>query len=84
MLSIPADVLNVGFDIYFDPIVPLVTVQANVQAAMDEFLSNLPFNGAFNITALTDAIQESEGVVDPRVSNSLQYAFRWCINAICC
>lgn len=59
------DELNIVYDLYYDPIVPYVDLVAAVQAAVDEFLGNLPFNGNLAITKFTDALQAVNGVVDP-------------------
>jgi len=63
--SYPADELDISFNIYYDPIRRLSNVQDGVQAAIDSFRKNLPFNGRVSITAFTDAVQAVEGVVDP-------------------
>lgn len=65
VISIDPDQLTVNFDIYYDPITTLPIVKQNVQAAVDSYLKNLPFNGAFNITRFTDVLQQATGVVDP-------------------
>lgn len=65
VISADADQLTIVYDLYYDPIIPLQDVQDGCQAAADDFLDNLPFNGAFNITQFTDALQTVEGVTDP-------------------
>lgn len=65
VLSLDADVLTINYEIHYDPITTLVTTQENVKNEVDVFLANLPFNGAFNVTKFTDAIQRAEGVKDP-------------------
>lgn len=64
VLSLNADVLDVMFEVFYDPIIPLVTVQAGVQAAIDAYIQNLPFNAKFSVTKFTDAIQGVIGVKD--------------------
>lgn len=65
VVSFPADQLQVYYEVFYDPIVPEAEVKALVEAAINSFIKNLPFNGRFNITNLTDAIQLLKGVVDP-------------------
>jgi hypothetical protein len=60
-----ADELNIVYDIYYDPIVPLSSLKIAVQKAVDEHLGNLPFNGNLSITKFTDALQSVRGVLDP-------------------
>lgn len=63
--SLNADELDIDYTIYYDPLIPLATLQSNLQAASDEFLADLPFNAEFRITKFTDALQAVEGVIDP-------------------
>lgn len=65
IVSIPADTVNVSYDIYYDPIIPLVDLQSEMQIVVDAFLNNLDFNAAFNITRFTDILQPVNGVIDP-------------------
>jgi len=58
------DVLKIAFQIYFDPIIPLTTIKTNVEAAINNYIANLPFNGELLISKLTDEIQKVESVVD--------------------
>lgn len=63
--SLNADELDIDYTIYYDPLIPLATLQSNLQAAADAFLVDLPFNAEFRVTKFTDALQAVEGVVDP-------------------
>lgn len=63
--SLDADELDIDYTIYYDPLVPLATLQANLQAAADAFLEDLPFNAEFRVTRFTDALQAVDGVIDP-------------------
>lgn len=63
--SLNADELDIDYTIYYDPLIPLATLQSNLQAAADAFLADLPFNAEFRVTKFTDALQAVEGVVDP-------------------
>lgn len=68
LISQDADVIRLPLSIYYDPIIPLSTVQANVEEAINTYLSSLDFQtgktGTFYTTYLIDAIQAVEGVVD--------------------
>lgn len=65
VFSLNPDQLNIQYDIYYDPIIPLPQVKSNVTGAIDIYLKNLPFNGKFSVTKFTDALQSAEGVKDP-------------------
>lgn len=65
VLSQAADELNLDYDIYYDPIVPIVTIQADVQAAIEVFAQELEFNGLVRVTKITDALQSVTGIIDP-------------------
>ena len=63
--SLDPDELDIDYTVFYDPLVPLATLQANLQAAADAFLAELPFNAEFRITRFTDALQAVTGVIDP-------------------
>lgn len=65
VVSLAADEIDLDYDIYYDPIVPLATLQSDLQTALETFASELKFNGDFRITKLTDALQAVTGVIDP-------------------
>lgn len=65
VISEPADILRLVYDIHYDAQVPLATVQNDVAEAIDNHIENLPFDGILSITRLTDAIQAVSSVVDP-------------------
>lgn len=76
-----ADDLRIEIDVYVDP---LLIDKSNgqlhadgtlpVELAIDNYLKNLEFNGAFVLTKFDDAIQEAEGVQDiKRVSIQSRY-----------
>lgn len=58
------DIIRVQATIYYDGVVPLATITANVKAAIEAYIGALPFNGELLLSRLTDEIQEVEGVVD--------------------
>lgn len=68
--SFAADTLKLYYTIYYKAEIPLATMQAAVYAAVPNFISNLPFNGAFNINRMTDALQSVNGVVDPKFDSA--------------
>lgn len=64
VISDDADLLKIIGEIYYDPIIPLPDLRINVEAAIVDYIRNLPFNGVFKITGLIDTIQAVEGVTD--------------------
>lgn len=69
VVSQNADLLKVLIDVYYNPIIPLATMRANVEVAINNYLQNLPFDGIVRITKLIDAIQAVEGVVDIEIKD---------------
>ena len=65
VFSLNADELNIAFEIFYDPIIPLADVQQNVRDQIQSYLGNLPFNARFSVTSFTDYLQAAEGVLDP-------------------
>lgn len=71
-LSRPADNLKIYYHVYINPLVMNLNGELlsnpsikPVELAITNYCKGLPFNGVFNITQLTDLIQNSEGVIDP-------------------
>lgn len=64
IVSSAPDLLKLIARIYFDPILDEAVVRQNVEAAIDAYIKNLPFNGVFKINALIDAVQAVKGVTD--------------------
>ena len=72
VISDDPDDIKLNLEIVFDPLVlanngSLIT-DSNVFPVIDainDFISNLPFNGVLNLTALVDKLQTVDGVVDP-------------------
>lgn len=69
IVSTAPDLLKFLGTIFYDPTIPLSTVQQNVETAIDLYLKNLPFNGVFKINALIDVIQAVQGVTDVTVGS---------------
>lgn len=80
-LSRPADLLRIQYHVYVDPLLMNINGELisnstikPVEDAINNYCKSLPFNGVFAITALTDKIQASAGVVNPVFENaSAQY-----------
>jgi hypothetical protein len=58
------DLLRIELDISYDAIIPLNDIQTNVEAAINSYIGNLPFDGQFRVINLIDAIQTVQGVTD--------------------
>jgi hypothetical protein len=65
VVSFPADQIRLYYTVYYDPILPLAQVQQAVEENINAYLQNLPFDGRFNVTRMTDSIQTVIGVIDP-------------------
>ena len=59
-----ADRLRVTGTIYYDPLLPVAMMRANVISAITRYLGALEFDGLVYVTRLTDAIQAVAGVRD--------------------
>lgn len=64
IISQNSDLLNMLSDVFYDPIVPISTLQANVETAINEFLLQIPFDGILRTNDLISAIRAVEGVID--------------------
>ena len=62
--SLNADALLAIMEVVYDPILDPLIVQANVIAAINTYISNLPFDANLKRIALVDQIQEVEGIID--------------------
>jgi hypothetical protein len=67
-----ADSLKIAYTIYYDPLLlaadgSLLSDSATfpVEDAINNYCVALPFNGTLNLTKITDAVQNSLGVIDP-------------------
>lgn len=63
-ISEPGDLLKITMDIYYDPLSFLFTVRQNVEAAITNYVADLPFDSELRLSKLVDQIQLVEGVVD--------------------
>jgi len=64
VVSREADQLQVSGSLYYDPLLPVATVQANAVAAVRGYLAALDFDGQVYVSQLTDALQAVPGVRD--------------------
>ncbi|AXG70423.1 hypothetical protein KORDIASMS9_02663 [Kordia sp. SMS9] len=80
VINRPADLLKIQMTVYVDPqVIDLTTGQLlsvngsevvkPVENAVDTYLANLEFNGAFVVEYFRDAIQKAEGVKLPSIEN---------------
>ena len=69
-VSYDPDRLRLLYTVYFDPLADKPTVIAAVESAIITFISQLVFNGIFNLTKLTDAIEAVPGVSDVRITSA--------------
>ena len=70
IISRDADLLKISYDVYYDPLITKAVVQVNVEAAINAYIGNLPFDGYLILTKLTDAIQAAVGVVNPVITDA--------------
>ena len=65
-----SDKLEVDADIYYNGQFTGV-IQANVEAALEAYMANLPFNGVVSNQSIVDAIQAVDGVVNVSLNKVL-------------
>lgn len=68
-VSESSDKLKLNLTVFYDGIVPVDIIRANVEAAIQSYLVNLEFDGTFRVSSLIDDIQEVEGVVDYQIGS---------------
>ena len=62
LINAQGDTFNCIISIYYDPLLSSAAVEQDCQAAIKQYLQNLPFNGEYSNMALIDAIQQVRGV----------------------
>lgn len=62
LVNSDADTFSCSADIYYDPMVGRDTVKEACEAAVKDYIENLPFNGEYTNMALVGALQSVEGV----------------------
>lgn len=67
VVSNASDQLKFSIEIFHNALVPLTTLETNVQTAIRNYLANLEFNGAFRVIKFIDTLQTIEGVLDVSV-----------------
>lgn len=67
VVSQNADLLKLEADIYYNSIIPIADIRAATEQAIVNYLINFPFDGIFRRTALVDAIQAVQGVIDVKI-----------------
>lgn len=74
VINQPACSLQLQLDIHYNPMVldgsgnNISTGENPVEAAIEAYIGNLPFNGEYRNSALIDALQAVEGVVIPELT----------------
>ena len=56
------DLFDCEMDVYYNPLLSPTTVQAAVEAAIEGYISGLPFDGQYSNMGCIDAVQKVEGV----------------------
>jgi len=64
LFSGDGDIITIPATVYYEAIIPLPTLKANIEAAIQAYIGGLPFNGELLLSRLVDAIQVVEGVTD--------------------
>ena len=62
LINAQGDTFNCIISIYYDPLLAREGVEHDCQAAIKDYLRNLPFNGEYSNMALIDALQKVRGV----------------------
>ena len=62
LINAEGDQFNCNVDVWYDPLLNESEVHEQCQAAVKNYIENLPFNGEFSIMSLTDALQIVSGV----------------------
>ncbi|CAB4127986.1 hypothetical protein UFOVP105_10 [uncultured Caudovirales phage] len=77
VVNLSADLLKLQIDVYYNPMLMtetgeniVVSGSYPVRDAINNHLIDLPFDGTFNLTKLTDAIQNAYGVIDTVINLS--------------
>jgi hypothetical protein len=79
VINYPADQIRCAWEIFYNPLLQPSAVRANVEAAINNYLRNIPFDGKLVLNAFIDAVQAAEGVVNPILlacdTNNISSAF---------
>lgn len=63
VVSTTADQIRYQMEVFYDPVIPRTTVQANVEQAIAGFKTSLSFDGTLYAQQLLDAVMAAPGVV---------------------
>jgi hypothetical protein len=69
VINFPADQVRMAWEIFYDPIQTPAIVRANVEAAILDYLANIPFDGKLVLNHLIDYVQQADGVINPVLIN---------------
>jgi hypothetical protein len=64
------DLAKLFISIYYNPLLELDTIEEDVQAAINNYLANIDFNGIVKLSLLQDAIQAVTGVNDVKITDA--------------
>lgn len=70
MVSRKGDVLVPRVTVYYDGAITPDEVYANIEASLNDFIANLPFNGVIYAQKIIDAIQQAEHVTDVHINTT--------------
>ena len=65
VISENPDQLKINLRIYYNPEIPQAILRQQIEKAINDYLSNIVFNGKFVGTELIDRLQQINGVVNP-------------------
>lgn len=68
-VSNASDKLKFSIEVFHNALIPITTLELNVENAINSYLANLEFNGAFRVIKLVDTIQAVAGVVDVSIES---------------
>jgi hypothetical protein len=60
--NLNADDLKLYYEIFYDPIISISTLQPLVEAAINNYIENIPFNGEFDVNQLNINLKTITGV----------------------
>jgi hypothetical protein len=69
VVSFDSDKLNAPITIYYNGTILLSDLKPLIEAAFNNYLANLPFNGEYNITKHQDSLQAVPNVIDVVMGN---------------
>jgi len=71
VVSLNGDKLRLTAEIFFDGIYAVATVRDAVEAAINNYLLNLDFDGLVYVNKIIDAIQAVPGVIDVKITSAV-------------